>query len=215
MSRIWLLPGMDGTGRLFGGLRGVLEGRDVRVVRYDGEDHDAIEAALPGELRDGDPSDVVLGESYGGPLALRIAARRPFAKVVLIASFVTAPRRFLPASLIGLVHPPPRAAIRLAMLGLDAPAALVDEVAGAIASVPARVLAARIASLRQLDVRPLLASARGQVRWIRAAHDRLVPAHATEIARAARTDLRVDVLAGPHLLAQRHPELVARAAGLV
>lgn len=214
MSRVWLLPGMDGTGELFGGLAHALAHHDVRVVRYDGDDHDAIGARLPAALRDGEASDVLVAESYGGALALRLAARRPFAKVVLVASFVSAPWPVLPAGLAASLHPPPRLAIRLAMLGLDAPAPLVDEVAAAIASVPAGTMAARIRSLRRLDARAELRDARAEVVWIRAAHDRLVPPRATDVARAARPDLRVHVLDGPHLLAQRAPEAVARAAGL-
>lgn len=207
---IWLLPGMDGTGRLFEPLRAELGGNDVRTVRYDGDDHAAIERALPDALRTPKPSDVIVAESYGGPLALRIAARHPVARLVLVASFVTTPRMLPPAALVGWAHPPPRFAIRAAMLGLDAPAALVDAVRGALDEAPSATIAARVRSLADLDVRAELAAARTEVVWLAARHDRLVPGRQTVLARATRPDLVVHALDGPHLLAQRWPARVAR-----
>jgi pimeloyl-ACP methyl ester carboxylesterase len=200
---------MDGTGRLWGPLRAAL-GRDVRVVRYEGDDHDAIEQALPDALRAPSPTDVLVAESYGGPLALRIAARHPVARVVLVASFVTSPRVLPPSWLVALTHPPSSLGIRAAMLGLDAPASLVADVSAALADVSARTIAARVRSLCRLDVRAELAAARGEVIWLRAARDRLVPARQTELALAARPALDVHVVDGPHLLAQRRADDVAR-----
>lgn len=210
MSRVWLLPGMDGTGRLFGPLAARLGRHDVRVVRYDGDDHAAIERNLPQALRTPAPDDVIVAESYGGPLALRIAARHPVARLVLVASFVTTPRWLPPAALVGWAHPPPRLAIRAAMLGLDAPPPLVEEVRAALGQVRAATITARVRSLAGLDVRAELAAARAEVVWLAASSDRLVPARQTELARAARPGLVVQALDGPHLLAQRRPEGVAR-----
>jgi pimeloyl-ACP methyl ester carboxylesterase len=213
MSRVWLLPGMDGTGRLFGPL--LRQGETVRyeAVRYEGSSYDAIERALPASLLRPDPNDILVAESFGGPLALRIAARHPVARVVLIASFVRPPRPFLPSAPIALFHPPPRLMIRLAMLGIDAESALVDEVRAAIGEVPASTLRERMEAMRDLDARDLLAAARAKVVWLRATQDRLVPASATALARSIRNDLEVHDVDGPHLLVQRFPERVAPFLG--
>ena len=92
-----LLPGLDGTGWMFRDFVAAL-GPTVapRVVAY--PTHEArtyvglepiVEASLPS---DGAPFALV-AESFGGPLALRVAAKRPpgLVAVVLVATFVRAP----------------------------------------------------------------------------------------------------------------------------
>ena len=108
--RLMLLPGMDGTGRLFGPLLRILpQGLEVTVFAYPpdrpcgyAELLPLVEAAVPegGEF-------VVLGESFSGPLALLLAARRPrgLRGVILCASFARGPWRF-PARWLGLLIRP-------------------------------------------------------------------------------------------------------------
>jgi pimeloyl-[acyl-carrier protein] methyl ester esterase len=92
-----LLPGMDGTDRLFAPLIEAL-GPDVRVqvIRYATtstagyrELTDFVRQALPakGEY-------VLLGESFSGPIAVSIAAQAPpgLKALVLCCTFVSNPR---------------------------------------------------------------------------------------------------------------------------
>lgn len=209
---IWLLPGMDGTGRLSSGLRTHLGAREHTVVSYEAGSYEAIEAELPLALRAPSPEDVLVAESFAGPLALRIAARHPVARVVLIASFVCSPRALLPPGrLLAALHPPPSIAIRIGMLGLDAEPALVSEVSSMLQRLDGAVLGQRLDAARTVDVRAELAAIACEVRWLRASHDRLVPASATALARRVRPGLDVRTLEGPHLLAQRRPAEVAAA----
>lgn len=205
---IWLIPGMDGTGRMFEPLLAALGG-DVQAVSYRGGSYAEALASLPAALRTPAPDDVVVAESFGGPLALRIAAQHPVAKVVLVASFVRCPRWLPPSALIAAMRPP-RLAIRAAMVGLDAPSALVDMVSDALHEVPGEVIAKRLDALRSLDATEDLVQAKARVVWLRATADRLVPGRAaTDVALGARPDLIVHDVPGPHLLAQRWPERVA------
>src|SRR4051812_12633896 len=95
-----LLPGMDGTGLMFAPFIAAL-GPDVdcRVVAYptdralDYAEHEAIaRAALPG-----DAPYVILGESFSGPIAIRIAASAPanLMGLVLCCSFARSPQPLL------------------------------------------------------------------------------------------------------------------------
>jgi pimeloyl-ACP methyl ester carboxylesterase len=208
---LWLLPGMDGTGRLFAPLVRALDTSRLRprVFVYDerAASYDALLEALP---RPSGPT-IVLGESFGGPLAVCLAQRdRELVKeVVLVASFVRAPQPFLRAAapLVRRLPPPPAALIRAAMLGLDAAPALVDEVAAAIRSTPRETLAGRLAALADLDLRAHTLDC--PVHAVVARRDRLVPrACAEEPARLSRRGT-ITTIPGPHLLAQTHPTRVA------
>lgn len=211
---VWLMPGMDGTGRLFGPLLAALSsGVVARVVEYPrhlaGYDELLSHTGVPAA------PVCLVAESFSGPLALRLAARAPdrVRAIVLVASFVRGPRSplaFGPALDLLLAARPPRFALRAALLGADAPAALVDELRDAIASVPAATIAARVREAARTDAREDLRSLRQPLVWVRASRDRLVSAQATRDARAVRPDLDVRVVSGPHLLAQTRPREIAQ-----
>lgn len=212
MSRIWLIPGLDGTGRLHAPLKDAIlraaPETDVRAIGYVGGTYDACFASLPEALREAGPDDVLVGESFSGPLALRVATERSVRRVVLVASFVEAPLGVPPGRWIAPFLPPPALAVRALMVGWNAPSALVREVQESIAETPAAVLARRLDAVRELKGSPALAGARAPVIWLRAASDRLLSPSATATAMAARPDIEVIDVAGPHLLAQRFPERV-------
>ena len=179
---------MDGTGRLFEPLVPFVSGRfDVRVVSYPREAtrYDELErhVGVP-------PAGVVLvGESFGGPLALRLAARHPVAGLVLVASFVRA--RWLvapPPFLVTAMHPPPDLAIRLAMLEWRSSPGLVAAVRSAVGSTPARTIAGRVEEIGRVDARSDLRATRCPVHWLTAMRDRMIPARATALARSERAD---------------------------
>lgn len=207
---LWLLPGMDGTGRLFAPLVRALDTSRLRprVFAYDvrASSYDALLETLP---RPSGPT-IVLAESFGGPLAVRLARRdRELVKeLVLVASFVRPPRPFLRAAapLLRMLPPPPAPLIRASMLGLDAAPALVDEVARAIRSTPRETLAGRLVAIADLDLRAHTLDC--PVRAVVAQGDRLVPrACAEEPARLSRLGT-ITTITGPHLLAQTHPTRV-------
>ena len=91
-----LLPGMDGTGALFERLVECLGDRLVTtVVRYPGDqflDYDQLAALVSRSLPEDRPF-VILGESFSGPVAIKLAASRPdgLKGFILGASFVRNP----------------------------------------------------------------------------------------------------------------------------
>ncbi len=209
MTRIWLLPGMDGTGKLHDSLVAQLKGHDVRAVPYKGGTYEEVYASLPAALKQPDPTDVIAAESFGGPLGIRIAAKYPIAKLVVVASFLKMPRWLPPGRLITAIHPPPAFAIRAVMLGRDAPKTLVQRVRKAIGTVPRAWLGARIDALCGIDATDEFRAIRSPVVWLRAKDDHLIPELATTHALVVRPDLEVHTIPGPHLLAQFNPAGVA------
>src|SRR4051794_30694541 len=115
-----LLPGMDGTGRLFARFARALEVYfETRVVAYpldEALDYDALLARIA------IPSGpfVVVAESFSGPIGIALAAARhaSMRALVLAGSFARSPWPQVPAWLSVLVRsplfaaPPPRAILR-------------------------------------------------------------------------------------------------------
>lgn len=217
-----LLPGMDGTGRLFGRFRASLGDRyPVTPVAYPGERRvprsdllGRIDAALP---RDGD--HVLVAESFSGPLAIEHAVRRPegLRGLVLVASFAASP---LPGGLRWLRHVagvarfrPPDLLVRLLLVGRDASGELVREVKAAIDSVEREVLVDRLRQVLEVDVRDRLASLAVPVLYLRGNADRLVGSRG--LAQCARhvPRLTAERIDGPHLLLQARPRESAEAVG--
>jgi pimeloyl-ACP methyl ester carboxylesterase len=100
MPTLVLLPGLDGTGQLFAEFVKVLGPHiDTLVVPYPKDralGYDELETLVLAALPTAGPF-VVLGESFSGPLAIRIAARAPpgLAAVILSASFAKNPYPWL------------------------------------------------------------------------------------------------------------------------
>ena len=104
-----LLPGLDGTGVLFRPLLKKLPHYiQPIVVTYPTDKELGYDELLPivlKKLPQGAPF-VLLGESFGGPLSLRVAATRPagLKALILSASFLSCPHHFVPAWTAPLVR---------------------------------------------------------------------------------------------------------------
>jgi pimeloyl-ACP methyl ester carboxylesterase len=212
MPAVVVLPGLDATGTLHAPFLAAAGGGAALAYPPDEPlDYDALLAlalaALPPE------EDLVLvGESFSGPLALRIACARPVRAVVLVASFVRCPIAGWAASRVpawAFASRPPRWALRRYLVGDDAPPGLVDSVAAAVDTVKPHVLAARVRAVGGLDARAALRGCPAPVLYLRGTRDRLVGAAALDQLRAVRDVSVVDVDA-PHLVLQRAPEVCAR-----
>lgn len=211
--RIVLLPGMDGTGTLFDRFRAAAPPHvrlDVVPLPVEALSYaEVAEAIAPVAALT--PETVVLGESFGGPLALMLAARSPVAAVVLVNSFIRSP---VPPRVARLATPmffrlrPPEAMLRRLLVGMDADAGLVRELRAALDRVPAKVLAARVREIAGVDAGgalDALARARRPLLYLRATADRVVRDASVEAIRARAPHLVVTRVPGPHLLLQASP----------
>jgi pimeloyl-ACP methyl ester carboxylesterase len=213
--RALLLPGIDGSGRLFAPLlaaepRGfvpeVLSYPPDRALGY-GE-----LAALVRERLPRGPFALV-AESFSGPVAVRLAAERPpgLRALVLAATFLHEPlspllhplRALVGARLFGVTMP--AVLVRHFMAGPDAPGAIVEEVQAAVAAVAPSVMAHRAAESLRVDVREEFARVEAPILWLAPLRDRLVRTAAVEEALAIRPDVDLASLEAPHMILQRCP----------
>jgi pimeloyl-ACP methyl ester carboxylesterase len=209
-----LLPGFDGTGRLFAPLRsGFPAGTNVVVGNYPA-DGPQDELALMAHARRFLPTDepyVLIAESFSGPLAVQLAAECPpgLRALVLVGSFAHFPRGPLAAASLRqlarlpiMERPMPAALARLALVGHLASAEVLDLLRTAQASVPAETLRQRLQTLLTYDATTSVPALSVPLLYLQAKHDRLVP------KRAARDfpPAAVIRLLGPHLLLQTNPD---------
>jgi pimeloyl-[acyl-carrier protein] methyl ester esterase len=217
-----LLPGMDGTGELFGDfVRDLPHGFETIAVRYPGDRRLAcsrllqvVQAACSATER-----YVLVAESYSAPLAILFAASNPpnLAGLVLCAGFASSPvqgwRRLVCELLAPIAFrvPIPGFATRWWLVGPGAPRSLVANVRAAIASVHPEVMAARTREALACDVRGELAQVAAPILYIRANQDRVVSAACSDEVRRISPMVEFAEIDGPHLLLQREPRRAADA----
>jgi pimeloyl-ACP methyl ester carboxylesterase len=218
--KLILLPGLDGTGKLFADFLKALDlGVSANVVSYPPDvplGYDELEHLVRAALPAHDPF-VLLGESFSGPLAIRIAADPPPALkgVILCVTFASNPyprlawarslAAFLPLKSL------PRWLRAALMWGSSSPSKAPRQSERAMAGVDAAVIRRRIAALLSVDETAALTKISVPVLVLCATRDRVVSKAATmRLMGGIRHAQRVDV-DGPHLLLKTRPEEGAAA----
>ena len=210
-----LLPGLDGTGQLFAPLlRHLPAGVTATVVSYPPDQPlslahlaEHVRAHLPAE----DEPFVLLAESFSGPVALHVAATNPpgLRAVVLCASFAHLASGTLLRFALGVLSrfvfhlPVPAGAVRLLLVGPDAPASLLAAFYRALASVSPAVLGQRVRLVLAADERPSLARLAIPLLWVQPTADWLLGFSQPE---PQATVVRIGA---PHFVLQRAPGEVA------
>ena len=216
-----LLPGMDGTARLFQRFDAALRAQTAiatQAIAYPATplDYAALEAFVRERLPRNRPF-VVLAESFSGPLGAALRANPPpgMRALILCCSFVRNPRPLLAPlrHLLDLIPfgTLPGFALRQALLTPYATPPLQAELAAALAQVPPSVLRQRLRAVLETDASRSFARGSLPVLYLRARHDRLVPpANALQILHLAPGTQLVDIDA-PHMLLQAAPAAAAEA----
>ncbi len=210
-----LLPGMDGSDKLFGPLRAAAPaGVETVAIGYPPGPNNGYDDLLPA-VRARLPSDrpfYLLGWSFSGPLVLLAAAERPpgLRGVILAASFVKTPVPYLPRWARRLATPAlfrfyPAASRAKALLGGYGTPEVRRLLAEAHALAGPAALASRARAALSIDATDALAVCPVPVLYLRARKDGVIPAsRADEIARVLPA-LEIADIDGPHLALVTNP----------
>ena len=214
-----MLPGLHGTCALMQDFAAQLGDRLVPLaIDYPVDrvmDHAELTAWMLPRL----PTDrpfVLLGESFSGPVAIRLAAAKPRGLVglVLSASFASSPRPLLsPFAALARAMSPRAVPMRVYeywLLGRWTNARLRREFAEVLALVQPKVLAGRVVACLREDVRGCLGDTEVPLLYLRGKRARLVPRRAGDDIARAVPGMRVVALDGPHCLLQAIPGQAAR-----
>lgn len=212
-----LLPGIDGTGRMFGPLMAQLPPwLRPQVIAYPGERSlsyaQLVEYVLP--RLPNDRPYILVAESFAGPLALQLStyADENLRAVVLCATFVRNPRphlaRLAPWLLQErvLAHPPQKWLARLFVTGYDAPDWMLEQALEIHRHVSPRVILQRLYEVIHVDVAAILRDCRLPILHLYALHDHLILQRATREIQQLRPDIESVGIDGPHYLLQTRPQ---------
>jgi pimeloyl-[acyl-carrier protein] methyl ester esterase len=206
-----LLPGLDGTGIMFSQIvEAIGASVETRIVAYP-TDRPLGYAELEALVREALPRDrpyVVLGESFSGPIAIRLGADPPvgLAAIILCVTFAKNPYPLLGwaapwASSLPVMALPTW--VRAPFIwGASATERDRHESELATAAVGEAVLRHRIAAVLAVDETSSLARVRVPVLVLQASDDRVVPRTATEHMLRTLPEAEHVELRGPHMLLQ-------------
>lgn len=216
-----LLPGLDGATKLRQAFLDQLATRfQVTALDYPTEvanDYASLLTWVVERL----PTDpfVLVGESFGGPLACAVAARRPMGLrgLVLVASFLRRPLGLgdaiaarLPLFAAAWV---PTAAWRWALFDAQTESSMIADTQAAVRALPPKLLAERRRTALSVDARPWLKTVDVPVLALQATGDRLLTAASQSELTATLPTLQRRLIEGPHALLQCRPEACAEAIG--
>jgi pimeloyl-ACP methyl ester carboxylesterase len=215
-----LLPGLDGTGKLFGEfVKSLGSNVESLIVAYPKDrslGYEELEALVRTELPRG-RRFILLGESFSGPLAIRIAARPPAELVALIlcATFAKNPFPWLgwarPLAAYLPLKSLPRWVRAPLMWGSASPQRAPAQMERAMAGVAHEVIRRRIGALLAVDETAALARLHLPILMLKAARDRVIPAAASRRILSAQPGAELAEIQGPHLLLQTRPAECAAA----
>ncbi|MFA5191371.1 MAG: alpha/beta hydrolase [Verrucomicrobiia bacterium] len=212
-TRVVLLPGLHGTHDLFEPLLQHCPPEFDPLVISHPRDRELSYEELAGEVRTqitGYSPMILLGESYSGPLALRLASERPegLVAVVLVGTFVLPPgprwARFLPWELIFRMRTPIYV-LRALVGGSPEDVAMVVKTAAILKNVSASVLATRLRSTLTVDARPWLAACPVPILYLAGAKDLVVRRHCLKSILRHRPDVVSRTLPTSHFILQLAP----------
>lgn len=219
--KLVLLPGLDGTGLLFEPLCRELSPDIIpEVISYPTQQtatySELIELVRP-KLPTGE-SYVLLAESFSGPVAIKLAAERPtgLRGLILCASFVTCPHRFVPRWAARLVvpamfYPAPMLAKFRALVGKYSSPELRSLIDKSLSSVSSGVLAERLREVIRVDVTGELQRCRVPILYLQGTRDYVVPSSNLTRIRQLQPDVESIQITAPHMILQTQPVATAEA----
>ncbi|MCL2309858.1 MAG: lysophospholipase [Proteobacteria bacterium] len=216
MTRLVILPGTDGTGALLGEFVAALGDLKSFVVSYPTDqilDYEQLVDLIQPQLPPSGPY-FLLGESFGGPLAVLLAAdqRSSCAGVILCASFAryASPLRALaPLASFVPVARIPACVMSWFLLGWWSTPRLQIQLTNALNQVSPTVLRARIRAALRINVMPQLKTLNMPLLYLQASHDRIIPASSGRNIAASVPSAILTRVTGPHFLLQAAPQACA------
>jgi len=215
-----VLPGMDGAARLLGEFAAAMQPiADVQLIDLPNDrvlGYNELVDRIREQLPENRPF-FLLGYSFSGPIAIRLAAERPNGLVglILCCTFARTPRPLLArfAKLIPLSLVPSRLQATL-LFGLQGDPAIRSAFKQAMAHLNTKVLKRRIAAVSAVDESARLNDVQVPTLYLRARGDQLVPASAGKLVSGMLQDCTLKAIPGPHALLHVRPDEAAAQTAL-
>jgi pimeloyl-ACP methyl ester carboxylesterase len=216
-----LLPGLDGTGRLFARFLAALPNTfSTATVAYPTDKSlsciellQLVKSAVPESA-----SFVLVAESFSAPIALQFASSNPanLSAVIVCAGFVFRPIGIFSGLGRVAARPwlfkvrPPRWVLEYLLLGGGAPQAVIQELREALRLVNPKVLGDRVRAALTCDARIALARISVPLLYLQPTQDMLLAKSCLCEMKRIKPSMVIEQLRGPHLLLQREPQQAAK-----
>lgn len=219
MTKIILLPGLDGTGKMFSPLLNDLRAHfDCKVIAYPESLEFTWSAYADYAMREAGDLDGawLLAESFSGPVALTLLAihHPKIQGLILAATFAKPPRPWLlnvacvlPTGLFARV-PPPMLFLRTFLIGWNSTPELGEALKNTLREVSPAVLAGRLKMLRAM---PEFSKVPPEIPclYIQASKDLLINSKSFDSINELFPEVNKRVLSGPHLILQSDSKAAA------
>ena len=217
LPHLVLLPGLDGSGAFFADLVAALgDSVATSILSYPATGPQTYEA-LATQLAPHLPSTdyVLLGESFGGPLAILLAerARMKPKGIIITASFVRNPwplmGGIISAALPNFVQQKSLPVIEATLVRKgDYP--LAYRIFQAISALKPDILAGRVKAALGSDVRKSLGALTMPMLYIQGRHDKLITAAQGKLMQLTARNMRLVGVDTPHFVLQYEVEHTVR-----
>jgi pimeloyl-ACP methyl ester carboxylesterase len=217
--KLVLLPGLDGTGVLFRPFLAALPASvQPIVVRYPPHErlgYDELMSLVREKLPRDEPF-ALLGESFGGPLALRIASERPpgLTALILCGSFITCPYTVPLWTAYGVTSLPFRTFPLYARSKSWVGATTAEELSlslEALSQVAPHVFAHRLREVIRVNVAADLAACDVPMLYVQGEYDWVVPAWNVRRIVRLKPGIEIAKLPAAHMILKTQPALASAA----
>ncbi len=222
--KLVLLPGLDGTGKLFAPLIEALPNSiDIQVITYPLNKEQSYNELIA-QVKQNLPQEdfILLAESFSGPIAYHVALSQPkqLKALILVATFLENPRpfllKFIPNSRV-LALPIPNILSRIFFLGFSVKSEIVELFNEAIKTVSPSVIEYRLKEIAQL--KPSSQRVKIKTIYIQASNDKLVPSKSLKDWQKVCDNIDVFNINGEHFILQANStgcaEVVTEAVRLI
>ena len=214
-----MLPGLDGTGELFHPFISLLpSGLNPIVCRYPDDDHLGYSelSDFAWECCPLNEPFLLLGESFSGPIAIKIGAKRPpvLKGIILVNTFVTCPRLHLAKILRSFpgwaFTKPPTLLLKNLLRGHEIGAEPLSAIRTVLRSLDSTMIRSRLASVIAVDVRYTAQDINVPVCVIQSENDVAVPRRARRLLLDSLMASESNKLKGNHFGLQANPAEASR-----
>ena len=214
-----LLPGFDGTGRLFSPLRKQLSKDINTIVLSYPNDKPMTYSELCYSLKDELPNTpfVLLGESFGGPLAMQLSnrANENLKGIILCATFVKNPHVLLTKFIRPFLKPKhlrketPAFYIKTMLTNGISDPTLIHNIQVATRDLSPEIYFTRLREIADVDVTEELKNCELPIVYFRATKDRLVYESSMNVVKTTNYNVTIQLFEAPHMLLQTQPKQAA------
>lgn len=213
MTTLVLLPGMDGTGKLFEPFINSLNNDfKIQVVQYPNDtklEYNELEKFII-KLLPKDESIILLGESFSGPLAISIATQIPQIKVlILCCTFIKSPSKNLQRLLPVIKYVPikiiPNFILNYLLIGNFSTKILSFNLKSFLSQIPHKILLSRLKSISNVNVSKQLSTIQIPILYLKAKNDLLVKETSLALILELNPNIEIVRFNSSHLLLQTKP----------